>query len=257
MGASKKHLEGVAATHSLLSLYDECLSIAKRDQSQTKPLLTTVSSDSSETPHGALSTTGQPLVAPLALHEAHSALLEFDKTQWNAETKHPKCLPIAVIRSMKVVLHQCQTNDTTNDNATTTTVEQLERALSDTQLYFTPPRDPQNSDNNDSYAKRKFQERMEKLRLQNEETNYYKMTSNVGGKKQQDDDITTKSMTYAASVGLNMIVAPISFGVFMFFFSGPILGFVWREFKVQPGGTDIRKVIIGVISGVAMLFIET
>ncbi|CAB9502067.1 expressed unknown protein [Seminavis robusta] len=255
--ATIKGLLGVTATHSLLSLYDECLSVAKKEQRQNAPLLTTVSSDSSQTQQTLTCGATKPLLVPLSLHEAQATLLDFDKTQWNAQSDRPKYLPIGVIRSMRVLLQHCKTaNDaTTNDGAATTssTVDQLEQALGETQIYFTPP--PQSNDN-DSYAKRKFRERMERLRLQNEETNYYKMTSNVGGKKQQDDDITTKSMTYAASVGLNMIVAPISFGVFMFFFSGPVLRFVWKEFKVLPGGTDIRKVIIGVISGVAMLFIE-
>lgn len=64
-------------------------------------------------------------------------------------------------------------------------------------------------------------------------------------------------MTYAASVGLNMIVAPISFGVFMYFFAGAIFGFITGgEEELQPHQTDIKSVITGVVSGVGMLFIE-
>jgi hypothetical protein len=80
------------------------------------------------------------------------------------------------------------------------------------------------------------------------------------GKVVKDDDVTTKSMTYAASIGLNMIVAPISFGVFMYFFAGSLLDFFWptaaSRSAVLTNAPDIRKVIMGVISGVMMLFIE-
>jgi Endoplasmic reticulum-based factor for assembly of V-ATPase len=241
-----KRLEGVTATHSLLSLYDECLSLAKKEQ--TKPLLVTVSTDSSEAPRTPLapcsgSPTSTMLLPRLSLDDARSALVEFDKAQWNAEPKKAKCLPIGVLRAVKLILQH------SNDVAK---VAKLEEALGRSQLQFTaPPAD----DTAESREKRGWQKRMDRLRLQNEETNYYKMTSNVSTKSKKDDDITTKSMTYAASVGLNMIVAPISFGVFMYFFSGPVLNFVWSNFVVQ-GGVDIRRVIIGVTSGVAMLFIE-
>jgi len=93
--------------------------------------------------------------------------------------------------------------------------------------------------------------------LKNEETKYGKLTSNLQSKK-NEDDITAKSMTYAASVGLNMIVAPISFGCFMYFFAGGIFDyFLEDEFSSRTlGGTDIKRVIVGVVSGVVMLFIE-
>lgn len=45
----------------------------------------------------------------------------------------------------------------------------------------------------------------------------------------------------------------------MFYFSGPVLNFVWDKTDDlnRIGATvDIRRVIIGVISGVLMLFIE-
>jgi hypothetical protein len=64
-----------------------------------------------------------------------------------------------------------------------------------------------------------------------------------------EDDVTTKSMTYAASVGLNMIVAPISFGVFMYFFAGAIFGWMTgnddRESSRPHHQTDIKSVITG------------
>ena len=76
------------------------------------------------------------------------------------------------------------------------------------------------------------------------------------------DDETMKSMTYATSVGMNMIVAPISFGAFMYFFSGQLFGRVLdkdgdgQSSRHINNNVDIRAVIAGVISGVIMLFIE-
>jgi hypothetical protein len=101
-----------------------------------------------------------------------------------------------------------------------------------------------------------------------EERSYGKLTRNLQTHSiYKDDDITTKSMMYASSVGLNMIVAPISFGVFMYFFAGGIFGrFVDGEQQDDniinydrwkgTGGVDVRRVIVGVISGVFMLFVE-
>jgi uncharacterized protein YerC len=102
----------------------------------------------------------------------------------------------------------------------------------------------------------KFQQRMHKLRLKQEERKYMKITNNIGNNTVQNDDITVKSMTYAASIGLNMIVAPISFGVFMYFFAGSLLDYFWPSRSSSPSTTDIKKVIAGVVSGVLMLFIE-
>ena len=109
---------------------------------------------------------------------------------------------------------------------------------------------------------------MGKLRLQNEETKYTKITNNIKDQR-QEDDTTTKSMTFAASVGINMIVAPISFGAFMYFFSGGVFDFFWppptegeyddfnnNRNNRNPTGVDIKRVIIAVISGVAMMIIE-
>ena len=111
-----------------------------------------------------------------------------------------------------------------------------------------------------SKEQRKFQLRMRQLRLQNEERKYMKITNNVHTFKMNDDDaITTKSMTYAASIGLNMIVAPITFGVFMYFFAGSLLDYFWptsHHSTAAATTVDVKKVIAGVISGVIMLFIE-
>ena len=70
------------------------------------------------------------------------------------------------------------------------------------------------------------------------------------------DDATLKSMTYAASIGANMIVAPISIGVLMYFFAGKLFAFIVPGYQVEEGKINIHGVIVGVISGVVMLFIE-
>jgi hypothetical protein len=268
-----KRLEGVAANDALCALLEDCHLLC---QNETKPLLTSVSTDSSHgspashhtnsTTNAAAATVG--VIGPMTLEEARTVILDFCATtttvQDNKKKKKKKkekpameTLPLAVIRAMKVVFQStaaAENNNDSNDNK----IEQLETALSQSHLKFTS--NATTSDTSLSREQKKFRERMERLRLQNEESNYYKLTSNIGNRKTLDDEITTKSMTYAASIGLNMIVAPLSFGIFMYYFSGPILNFVWKRVETphntHPGAVDIRKVIIGVISGVAMLFIE-
>lgn len=131
--------------------------------------------------------------------------------------------------------------------------KELDAALQGSALYFTPPPQPQE----ETEEERKYRKRIERLKLKSEETKYSKLTSNLQSKK-NEDDITAKSMTYAASVGLNMIVAPISFGCFMYFFAGGLFDYLWGENSSSRtlGGTDIKRVIVGVVSGVIMLFIE-
>ena len=132
--------------------------------------------------------------------------------------------------------------------------KRLDAALANTRLAYSTPPPPEEP----TLEQEKFRKRLERLRLKQEETQYSQLTSNVGI-KQTSDDITTKSMTYAASIGLNMIVAPLSFGCFMYFFAGGILEYVWPRDEVDPRhhqGPDIRRVIAGVVSGVIMLMIE-
>jgi hypothetical protein len=148
----------------------------------------------------------------------------------------PDCLPLEVLFAMQTILE--------ND-------PRLETALQ-TSLMFTPPP----AEVPESAAARRFQERIKKLRLQQEESKYSRLTGNL--QQAPQDDINVKSMTYAASVGLNMIVAPLSFGGFMYFFAGGIFDYFFHEsFSARTtGGTDIKRVIVGVVSGVIMLIIE-
>ena len=99
-----------------------------------------------------------------------------------------------------------------------------------------------------------YQQRINRLKLKQEERKYAKLTKNLDNSS--SDDATLKSMMYAASIGANMIVAPISIGVLMYFFSGKLFEFVIPGYRPEPGKIDIKGVIAGVLSGVLMLFIE-
>jgi len=167
-------------------------------------------------------------------------------------------IPIRVLRAMQVVFDQ---DDDVNHHQQS--AEQLQAALRRTGgLVFTPPPlSPEELLQKDDLTpeERQFYQRMQRLRLRNEQTKYQKLTTNLGSMTvpQKDDGITTKSMTYAASIGLNMIVAPLSFGVFMYFFAGAVLDrFFPSSSSGSKNGSDIKKVIAGVVSGVIMLFIE-
>lgn len=146
-------------------------------------------------------------------------------------------LSVTAIRALNSIMNQTQQT-------------RLDSALKSSKLSFTCP---QNKNTRTEEEEIEFQKRMDWLRCRQEESNYVKLTHNIGT-SHKTDDVTTKSMMYATSIGLNMIVAPLSFGVFMYFFGGSLLNFV---FPVSTDATtDIRRVILGVISGVAMLFIE-
>jgi hypothetical protein len=230
-GLNKKRLQGVQGTRELGELLEEALQIARKNDT---------SSSSS-------------------FANAQSNLLEFDKTcnSTNKSKEEEFTLPIGVVVAMKIVL--ASTTSDKNDNTQTDRVEQALQT-SRTQLVFTsPPKASAEEAENLEKQQKKYQKRMDRLRLLQEETNYSKLTSNLG-KVVKDDDVTTKSMTYAASIGLNMIVAPISFGVLMYFFAGSLLDYFWPTVASRSAqltnAPDIRKVIAGVISGVMMLFIE-
>lgn len=138
-------------------------------------------------------------------------------------------------------------------------------------LSFTSQPSSSSSSSNSKYKemtpeqKIKYDERIQKLKLSVEERKYSKLTSNLD--KTPDDDATLSSMLYASSVGMNMIVAPISIGVLMYFFAGKLMSWIFGSDSDNPssvnslhgtkdGKLNIHGVIVGVLSGVIMLFIE-
>jgi hypothetical protein len=134
----------------------------------------------------------------------------------------------------------------------------LEKSIQPTTLIYERPNSinlqQQEGDNTS------FQKRLQYLRQLQEERSYLASTSNIQKLNAHStrDDVNVKSMMYATSVGLNMIVAPLSFGVFMYFFAGSLFSkfFPLEENNNHPSNVDIRQVIAGVLSGVILLFIE-
>lgn len=165
--------------------------------------------------------------------EAKEIIREFDARQKDSDV-----MPFKVIRALTSILED---------------LTPLNEAIAKSNLVYSSQRPVSKED---SPEEQKWRKRMERLRLKAEETRYSNLTKNLPHVK--EDDVTMRSMTYAASVGLNMIVAPISFGVFMYFFAGQIFSWVGSsEIDIDtPQKTDIRRVITGVVSGVIMLFIE-
>lgn len=280
---NNKRMEGVHATAELQRLLEKALQLAvlaekneKEEGKENDPQRSVL-----------LDFAAQDKTAPTKPATSRSSRDKTRQLPSRSNFNH-QCafIPIPVVRAMDAVFQITAVNDDQKDND----AKDLQRALLSTKLYFTPapgapalvdeekkegrdraaaaatassePNRPGFNTSRDDDAemeeRRKFQHRMQKLRFQNEETKYSKLTSNLN-MNAVPDDVTTKSMTYAASIGLNMIVAPISFGVFMYFFAGSLLDYVWPPQPVQHQNytpPDIKKIIVGVVSGVAMLFIE-
>ena len=155
-------------------------------------------------------------------------------------------IPLEQFSALKLLI----SSSTSQDEANKLLVS-LEKSIKPTALVY--ERAPVSSKINDaSYAKR-----MAYLRKLSEERSYLASTSNLQrlNAHNRSDDVNVKSMMYATSVGLNMIVAPISFGVFMYFFAGSLFNHFFPD-STKDGAIDVRQVIAGVISGVILLFIE-
>jgi hypothetical protein len=220
----KKRLEGIHLTDSWKGLLDQARS--KCD-----------AAGETDATFSSWSTTNDGADDKATTARAYATLREY--LQQPTTQASPSYLPIRVVVSLAVVLgREAVANVLQNDDESSS-------------LAFTP--EPKLSDQA-SEERKKFQRRLDRLALRREEEKYGKLTKNLGLSVIQDD-VTTRTMTYAASVGLNMIVAPLSFGCFMWFFAGPILDYVW-PIQLSPNGTDIRRVIIGVMSGCGMLFVE-
>jgi Endoplasmic reticulum-based factor for assembly of V-ATPase len=291
----RKRLAGIEATPSLQTLWRQAMEIMNQQlptidggEENNVNDINVVDINSTGSRSSSNSTNGvRPLPSPLTTKEAVSILQEFQSSLLpnmaqesdlpphplnNDENTSSACtdcsmtyLPIPVVRAMESIFREHRRQQRCHPTADTDYLQALSAALRSTSLVFTttalPNPDRTTDPTDDAQQRIKFRQRMERLRLQHEEARYAKLTRNIAAQQPQDD-VTVKSMTYAASIGLNMIVAPISFGVFMYFFAGSLLEYVWPS--PHPTATsgsssstvDIKKVIAGVVSGVLMLFIE-
>ncbi|KAL7432759.1 hypothetical protein ACHAXH_004650, partial [Discostella pseudostelligera] len=176
----------------------------------------------------------------------------------------PPTLPLeGVIAAKFLIKHTINDNNYTDDK-TQQLLNQLEKALRSSTLSFSSTSNSTSSSSITSSNNAAFAKRLERLRLHSEERSYSRLTTNIAHPAihQSADNITVKSMTYAASVGLNMIVGPLAFGTFMYFFAGSVLNRFFLDDNNTStagsggGGVDVRRVIAGVISGAFMLFVE-
>jgi len=244
---TSKKLEGVEYTAELRSISQRVLGLAADVDESSSSTSTSESQD-------------------VSVADARSTLEE--QAQKNTTTTttdksppHPSSLSLSAVKAMRTIIQQSNESSATKASL----LSDLNSALAKTSsLQFTQPQ-PAQPDS-------KYLKRMERLRLKAEERNYSRLVNNLD--TTVADDQTMKSMQYATSVGLNMIVAPISFGAFMYFFSGHAFGWIVdRTAGGDDGGAgagsghhgsggggssnvDVRAVIAGVVSGVCMLFIE-
>lgn len=182
-------------------------------------------------------------------------------------------IPLSSISNAKAILTYRNNDD--NKTKISSLEQKLEQTLChNTKLTFPSSTSTSTSSTSSSSStfktkeeKEAYQKRIELLKLNIEERKYTKLTSNLDVTPK--DDETLSSMLYASSVGMNMIVAPISIGVLMYFFAGKLLLWIFgnnpeseyyirtsRQYKENDGQLNIHGVIVGVVSGVIMLFIE-
>mmetsp|Transcript_6841 Transcript_6841/g.16786 ORF Transcript_6841/g.16786 Transcript_6841/m.16786 type:complete len:317 (-) Transcript_6841:111-1061(-) len=231
----KKILEGISTNKFLLELWKETYSKNVPDGSAT---------DATDT-----ETSSLPNAAPNSEDEAIEILRKTgDPSKLKKRGKDSIVMPIRVLQSIHLLL---------SPSARESLDDALDKNKNEISLIYTPPYKPEMTE-----ARKKHLARMDTLRLKSEETKYTRITKNIKDQRQEDDK-TARSMTYAASVGINMIVAPISFGTFMYFFSGGVFDYILPPSdddddrpNQNPTGVDIKRVIVGVVSGVIMMIIE-
>jgi hypothetical protein len=231
----KKKLEGIQTNDKLLKCWKESIDLISGYKNIDKSSLSSVAPTLEES------------------KEMYKKIVEGrnddNNNNNNNNNSNCACMSMEVFRAIQMVLQK--------ENKLAMLEEAL--ATSKTSLVFTTPsRATKDQEQTQGQGELRFQKRMERLRLQNEETKYSKLTNNLQDHR-NEDDITAKSMTFAASVGLNMIIAPLSFGCFMYFFAGGMLDYFFPtsfENSKRHNGTDIKRVIIGVVSGVIMMIIE-
>lgn len=177
-------------------------------------------------------TTEQNVQNTKSMQEALESMLA--NNTGDSSSEHVNLIPLRVIGIAKSIV------------TSPTSLQKLNRALEKTQLKFPKPTKPAQS--------QAYKKRISKLKLAEQERKYTKLTKNLDNSKA--DDATIKSMMYAATIGVNMIVAPISIGVLMYFFAGKLFEFITPGYERDESRYDIRGVIAGVVAGVLMLFIE-
>lgn len=238
----KMKLQGIVATREVRSSLTDILELPQPHASSSAPAcsaraeLSTAADASSPSAIQArvLQTKHDKQNSPSSVEEARSML----KTCTGGST-----LPLECIQALRYLIQMSQTTQQRKSEQ----LKSLDAALRGSRLVFETPQK--------KAADPTYQKRLERLRLKSEERMYSKLTTNLQ-QTVRDDDVTAKSMTYATSIGLNMVVAPISFGVFMYFFAGSIFSRFFDEQDDVGGNIDIRRVIAGVVSGVFMLFVE-
>ena len=253
-------LQGVKLTKELRSILDVVLDLPEPEEDKD---LQSKSDDKSGPPAAVASSTSprsMPASSPSILlqqvQDVKRSLLQPSYNTTDVKStlnkhKNDDFLPLVDIQAIKYLINNSSQSD--NDKKAQL-IQQLETALQTTKLSFKPKPQPQTDPS--------FTKRLERLRLQDEERSYNNLTTNLKtASSLKDDNITAKSMMYATSVGLNMVVAPITFGIFMYFFAGSIFSrFFDSEIDINArtnmNQIDIRRVIAGVVSGVFMLFVE-
>lgn len=223
-----KVVEGVTFVPELESLCQKILSL-------------TFSSSSNDDKSDRVETdTVKKALAPMSITEAKDTI---EKIDWK-DVKLYLVFPLIAVKAMKSLIAQSGNSDLSSE---------LESIISKTSLSFTKSSTDLNEIDDE---RKKYLERIRLLKLKREERQYAKLTKNIDNK--YTEDAGTRTMTYAASVGLNMIVAPLSFGCFCYFFSAVFFSWIDSRTGREPANDniDIRRVILGVISGVVMMFIE-
>jgi len=239
-----KKLEGIRFTPEIRSLSQAVLDLP---QTHSVPRRKTDLVEATEEDNIKRTAT-QRAVAKIQVDEAKSIVQE---QLGRKQKKNHLYFPIVAIRAISSLIQSSTIDSSRKTSLRAKLEESISQSLSFSPLSPLLYTTPLHADN--TLEQKKFKKRLEHLRMRSEQQKYVNLTANISSKKR--DDVTTRSMTYAASVGLNMIVAPLSFGAFMYFFSGQLFGWVFKDSQ-QSQDIDVRRVIVAVISGVIMMFIE-
>lgn len=259
-------LQGIELTPELSSIVESVLALPQptvptKEEENEDDKSGTLASEGSSSPRSMCASSPSALLEQVQVakrgilqssftaYEAKSMLKDtIESVKLTNKDAASAALPLAGVSAMQYLINNSQSKQEQKDLL----IQLLESALRQSALSFKTKPAP---NNNPAFTKR-----LERLRLQDEERSYNNLTTNLKtASSLKDDNVTAKSMMYATSVGLNMVVAPTTFGVFMYFFAGSIFSkFFDSEETIDMRGNniDVRRVIAGVVSGVFMLFVE-